>query len=500
MAISTQVTGGTPPVSYAWYRSGATGVISTQANPAFTTADTYSLIVTDASGCLSNTATVDVMTPNPLAVNTQATSALCYNGQGKITVNSSGGSGPYSVSFYATSGLVSSTTTPGSATLQAAAGSYTVVVSDANGCSLTQTATITQPPLLTVVLTGSGPVCAGQNTGSISSSVSGGTPSYTYQWSTGATTANLTNLSGGSYSVVVTDANGCTATQTTTLATNPLPAPPSVSVTQPTCVTTTGTIRVLTPASGVQYSFDNGVSYQASPIRSGLAPDVYRLRVKDATTGCESPVTSVTINPVPSPPTAAIAGNTVYCAGDPISLTASPASGVTYAWSGPGGNLGSSNPLVIPNSAPAQSGLYNVVVTDANGCTSVAYANITVNPAVTATLSNATICNGTSATLTATGGTSYRFSTGTTNTTGTLVVAPSITTTYNVTVTSGDGCTGVASATVTVNPAVTATLSSATICNGTSATLTATGGTSYSFSNGTSNTTGTLVVSPSTTT
>ena len=207
-----------------------------------------------------------------------------------------------------------------------------------------------------VSLTGGGPVCAGQNTGTISSSVSGGTAPYSYSWTgpvgNGATSPNLTGLSGGSYTVLVTDANGCVMSQTATLATNPLPGAPTATVIQPTCVTVTGMIQIQIPASGMLYSFDNGQSYQAGPTLAGLRPDVYLLRVKDNATGCVSPVTSVTVNPVPSPPVASITGSTSYCEGETLRLTANPTTGVTYAWTGPSGNLGSSNPLVITNLFP----------------------------------------------------------------------------------------------------------------------------------------------------
>ncbi|MBO0940074.1 SprB repeat-containing protein, partial [Fibrella sp. HMF5335] len=485
VAISTQVTGGAPPVAYAWYRSNATGVISTEANPAFTTPDTYSVVVTDANGCLSNTATVDVVTPDPLAVNAQTTNALCYNGQGQITVKVSGGHGPYTVSYYNTGGLMSSTTTSGTSTYQTEAGSYTIVVADANGCSLTQTATLTQPPLLQVSLTNGGPVCAGQNTGTISSSVSGGTAPYTYSWtgptSNGATTANLTGLSGGTYSVVVTDANGCSTTQATTLTTNPLPSAPTASVTQPTCVTTTGTIQIQTPTTGVQYSFDNGQSYQTSPTLAGRAPGVYQLRVKDNATGCVSTATSVTVNAVPSPPVASIAGNTAYCEGFPISLTASPTSSVTYAWSGPGGNLGSTNPLVIPNATPAQSGTYRVTVTDVNGCTATASSVITVNPAIVATVNSATLtCAYPTRTLTVSSSQTdlvYQWRGPGGFTASTQSVTVSVVGTYTV-ITSGaqTGCSTTATASVTQDLTLpVTTVNSATLtCYDPSATLTAT--------------------------
>ncbi|GAB3991969.1 hypothetical protein GCM10028807_23780 [Spirosoma daeguense] len=477
VAIATQVTGGSPPVGYAWYRSGAVGVISTSPNPTFSTADTYSLVVTDASGCLSNTATVMVMTPNPLAVNTQTANARCFGGQGTITVTTNGGTTPYTISYYNTSGLISSTQTTGASTLTTVAGSYSIVVTDANGCSLTQVATITQPPLLTVSLTGSGSVCAGQATGTITSSATGGTPSYTYSWSAATgplaqTTPNLTGLSGGSYSVVVTDANGCTATANVTLPTNPLPSAPTVSVTQPTCITLTGTIQVLTPASGVQYSFNNGISYQASASQAGLQPDVYQLKVRNSATGCESPVTSVTINPVPSPPIVSIIGSTTYCSGQPISLTANPVSNVSYVWSGPGGNLGTANPVIVSNPTPDQSGTYRVVVTDVNGCTATASTNVAVYPLPIATLAvnSPTTCYGQPISLTAGGGTTYAFSPNVSGITDNVAsfTAGLGTAQYSVTATSAQGCVSLpTTVTVTVSSCLSPVPDSGTASAGT---------------------------------
>ncbi|GAB3691860.1 hypothetical protein GCM10027592_10210 [Spirosoma flavus] len=497
--ISAQVTGGTAPLSYAWYLNG--DVVSTSPNPSFTATGTYSLVVTDATGCVSNTASTTVNQADPLVFNAQATNVLCAGGQGSITVNINGGTGSYTVTYANSGGVFGTQITSGTSTTTAPAGSYTITVTDGNGCSLAQSTTITQPAPLIVTLTPSGPICASQTTGSITSSVSGGVSPYNYVWSNGATTPNLINVAGGSYSVIVTGANGCTATASTTIQTNPLPGTPTVAVTQPTCATTTGTITITSPATGVQYSFDNGATYQVSPTSTGLTPAIYRLRARDNVTGCVSAGVNVTINAAPTPPTASIAGTTNLCVGQTISLTASPATGVTYAWTGPGGNLGGANPLVITNATAAQSGTYQVLITDTNtSCTAVASTNVTVNALPTATLGSVSICIGQSANLVATGGTSYTLSTGATNTTGNFTVTPTSTTAYSVTVANANGCTNIASATVTVNSLPTAGLSSATICAGNSATLVASGGTSYTFSNGAINTTGVFIVSPASTT
>ena len=217
--------------------------------------------------------------------------------------------------------------------------------------------------------------------------------------------------------------------------------------------------------------------------------------------GCVGTATgSVFVNPA----VVATLSSATICNGTSTTLTAT--GGTSYRFSD--GTTVTTNSTGLLPVAPTTNGSnpYSVTVTTALGCTAVASGSVFVNPAVVATLSSATICNGTSTTLTATGGTSYRFSDGTTvttNSTGLLPVAPTTngSNPYSVTVTSQFGCVGTATGSVFVNPAVVATLSSATICNGTSTTLTATGGTSYRFSDGTTvttNSTGLLPVAPTT--
>ncbi|MEZ0486417.1 SdrD B-like domain-containing protein [Fibrella aquatica] len=186
------------------------------------------------------------------------------------------------------------------------------------------------------------------------------------------------------------------------------------------------------------------------------------------------------------------------CVGESALLTANNCVG-TLAWS----TSATTTSITV---SPVVTTTYSVTCTPtaADACPASATAIITVNPSVTATLSSATICDGTSATLVATGGTSYTFSNGTINTTGELIVSPTATTAYSVIVANSSGCTGTASATVTVNPAVTATVASATICDETSTTLTATvaGGTgfTYAWSPVGTGSTQSVVVSPSVTT
>jgi hypothetical protein len=97
-------------------------------------------------------------------------------------------------------------------------GVYSVSVSDVNGCSATQTLTITEPVILTTSVVSNNVLCNGENNGSINLSANGGTAPYIYLWSNNATTEDIANLAPGVYTVAISDANGCTTTSSTTIS------------------------------------------------------------------------------------------------------------------------------------------------------------------------------------------------------------------------------------------------------------------------------------------
>ncbi len=203
--ITYTVSGGNPPYTYNW-----TPNVSTTANASGLSAGTYTTIIEDQNGCAS-TENITITAPPALTDPITATNVTC-NGEsdGSATVTAGGGVPPYTYAWTPTGG--SNATASG-----LSAGTYTLLLTDNNGCTATTTATITQPVALAVTVTGPPTLCVGV-TGTLTATAAGGTTPYAYAWSAGATsagsTAQVKPASSSTYTVVVTDANGCTATGT----------------------------------------------------------------------------------------------------------------------------------------------------------------------------------------------------------------------------------------------------------------------------------------------
>jgi hypothetical protein len=358
-ATLTATTSGNSP-SYLWSPGGAT-TASITVSPASTT--TYTVTVTDGTtGCAnSGSGTVTV---NPLPTFTYSQVNETCNGQsiGSITVSASGGSGSYTYSDNNGSSYQS-----GNVFSNLAAGSYTVLVQDSNGCvSSPQTVTITQPTALTCLVSPpSAAICAGGSQ-MFTVTPSGGAGGYTYLWNTGATTPSIAANGSGTYTVTVTDANGCTTTCSATLTVNPLP---TVSVNSATvCAGTSATLTATTSANTPSYLWNPGGATTASITVSPVSTTTYTVTVIDGTTGCtNSGDGTVTVNPTPDVPTASNNGPIIE--GNTLDLTASTVSNTTYSWTGPNGFTSTEQNPSIFNATSAASGTYTVTVTGTNGCT-----------------------------------------------------------------------------------------------------------------------------------
>ena len=431
--------------------------------------NTYTVTVTDATGCTaSSSATVTV---NPLpqvtfttpatvcgtsesAQEVQPGTGLTYNwsiANGTVTQNAG-----HRVYFTANAG--------------ASQVVLTVTITDANGCSNSGSITLPvhTPPAATIIPSGPTTFCAG---GSVTLTAPAGMSSYA--WSNGATTQSIVVSTSGSYSVTVRDASFCSATSAPmVVAVNATPSP-SITAGGPTTFCAGGSVT-LTASSGASYLWSNGATAQSISVSSSGS---YSVTVTN-TNGCSatSTPTTVTVNANPAPSITA-GGPTTFCAGGSVTLTA-PA-GYSYTWS---------NGATTQSITVSASNNYSVTVRDANGCSGTsAPATVTVRPRPTATVSGGgAICPGGSATITATlTGTapwSVTWSDNVTQTinTGTTAsrsVSPASATTYTVTVLGDANCSGgtsSGSAPVTIKTLPTATVSGGgAICPGASATITA---------------------------
>lgn len=196
-AIQTQVSGGSGAYQYQW--SNGAGTAQLDQLPA----GLYQLTVTDDGGCVAG-ATVAIDAPDPLGLTIYTNAVRCYgDSDGAATAFPAGGTAPYQLHW--------SDGGAGAGRTYLAAGLYTVTLTDENGCQLSQTATVAEPPPLALSLVGDGPA-------GIDLTVSGGTAPYAYQWSHGVAVADPSGLSPGDYTVTVTDHKLCTATGSWTIA------------------------------------------------------------------------------------------------------------------------------------------------------------------------------------------------------------------------------------------------------------------------------------------
>jgi len=409
---------------------------------------TYTLTVTSEYGCTATTTvTVTVHHAEPASI---SGSALICAGSSTTLTASAG------VGYQWDDGSTGQTLTVSPTTST----TYSVTVTDENGCTSKAMFTVNVSGSISATISGDTEICPGEST---TLTASGGS---TYAWSEGSTTTaiTVTPRETTTYTVTVTDANGCEATTSATVTVHELPEPEVTGDTE-ICE---GETTTLTATGGSTYAWSNGNTTSIATVNPHETT-TYTLTVTSAY-GCTS-TTTVTVTVHHAEP-ASISGSALICAGSSTTLTAS--AGVGYQWDD--GSTGQT--LTV---SPTTSTTYSVTVTDENGCTSKATFTVNVSGSISATISGDTeICPGESTTLTASGGSTYAWSEGSTTTA--ITVTPRETTTYTVTVTDANGCEATTSATVTVHdlpePEVTGETE---ICEGECTTLTATGGDTYTW-------------------
>jgi large repetitive protein len=367
-----------PGTTYLWSNG------STTPNINVSTSGNYTVRVTNASGCQSASSVATIVTVNALPANPiiTASSPTIFCAGGSVILTSSAGN-TYTWSTGATTASIN----------VSSSGSYTVRVTDANGCqsaaSVAVVVTVNSLPATpNITSSGTTSFCAGGSVTLTSSAGSG------YLWSTGATEASISVTSSGSYTVRVTDANGCQSSPSsaTVVTVNAIPVTPAITAGGPTTFCSGGSVT-LTSSAEAGYLWSNGAT---TPAINVTTAGNYTVQVTNAS-GCQSASSTaivVTVNALPAMPVITAGGPTTFCAGGSVTLTSSPET--DYLWS---------NAATTPGIIVTSPGSYSVRVTNANGCQSAISAFVTVSinalPIVNAG-SDATIPNGTSTTIDAT--------------------------------------------------------------------------------------------------
>ena len=354
--------GGTTPYTYAWSNSGTTETITGLMTGA------YSVVVTDANGCIAESGTfvgtgnVDCSTLT-LEVGFEPVSCFGFE-DGFATANVNGGTAPYGY-FWSTGATTEFIN-------DLPAGPYSVTISDINGCQLVETFVISQPTALVVTATSTDETSAGANDGTASASASGGTPGYTYEWDNGDTGAMIAGLAPGAYSVTATDANGCTESMITIVLSGNVDCAGiglNVSAEGTSCFDTNDGTATADASGGVapySYSWDNGGT---TATIVGLTPGFYNVTITDAI-GCE--LTGSTVVEQAQEMVTTVQGTDGACGGNASAqvFASGGTSPFTYLWS---------NGETLNFIGGLTAGVYSVTVTDAMGCTTADQVQVQVN-------------------------------------------------------------------------------------------------------------------------
>ena len=367
----------------------------------------YNVTITDSLGC-SSTQPVTVGSPTALAITIDSTAITCNGlGNGTGTVSASGGNGGYNYLWNSTPNQIAPTAT------NLTSGTYTVTVTDIEGCDTSASITIIEPPTLSTTISNFTDVlCNGMNNGNATITINGGTTPYSVLWDAAAsnqTTNTASGLTAGNYSVVVTDSNNCVDST-------------SVTINEPTVLSTSisnlinincfggndgsATVNALGGTTPYSFLWDPSTGNQTDSTATTLFVGSYGVLVTDSN-GCTDSVATTIMEPA-SVISLTITTTDVSCFGGNNGLaTATPSGGTppySYLWGASAGNQTDSTATGL------SAGVYDITVSDINDC--VYDPNIVINepaPLNVTTLSDSVNCfggNNGSATISINGGTS----------------------------------------------------------------------------------------------
>ncbi|MBL4651238.1 MAG: hypothetical protein JKY53_00025, partial [Flavobacteriales bacterium] len=355
-------TGGATPYTYLWNST------QTKATSTGLSAGVHSVTVTDNNSCIILGITT-LTDPVLLTASVTATHPVCNgSNNGSALCGPSGGATPYTYLWNSTQTTINST--------GLSAGIHTVTVTDNNSCTAVGQTTLTDPTGISIIVTAMHPFCVGASNGSASALASSGTTPYTYLWSDAQTSSNATGLLEGVHAVTISDANSCSAIQSTTLT--DMVGGVTLTPSATTCNgKSDGSISTSVSGGVTPYTY-LWSDAQTTVNATGLLAGNYTVTVTDVNL-CSNIKTSAVTEP--TVPTVTITGNNVTCNGMSTGSATTTVSGgttaYTYAWS-----TSSTSSSITGLTA----GTYSLTVSDANSCTVLETVTITEPTAVTVSL------------------------------------------------------------------------------------------------------------------
>lgn len=356
---TVQLTNGKPPYTYMWSTGVSINSSQTTNTQTGLPAGTHYVNVIDANGCSVFASEVIIQPPTPVTAEFLQSNPICFDSyDGSIEATVSGGTPGYTYLW--------SNGTTASYINDLDAGEYELTVTDANGCTLTESFELTKPDALVLQTETQDVNCFGESTGSISTEAEGGISPYIYSWSNGDTGNEIQNLSAGSYTLTLKDAHNCELTENYEISEPDAPLSMTYSITHVACYGASEGEIVLNVSGGTaDYSYtwfnsDDVLMSQTGPSLSNIPAGNYGVTVTDANNCSETAYFEVEQAP---DLTHEFTVQDVMCYGDASGEILIELQGGTapfsYSWSN--GSTGN-NPVNLT------AGDYSVAVIDANGC------------------------------------------------------------------------------------------------------------------------------------
>lgn len=434
------VVGGEAPFNYTWSDPNIIGP-----NTTVLTAGAYTVTITDNQSC-TDIVNITIAEPTALSVSGTSQQATCGSSNGSVDITTLGGTAPYTYNW--------SNSTNSEDPTNLTPGTYIVTITDAQGCELIENFDVSTPNALAAAFNETPVSCNTGDDGEIDITVTGGTSPYNYLWSNGAMVDDISGLTAGTYTLSVTDDDGCLITVSVNID-EPTPIVVSSTSTDATCNQANGTINLSvtggTPLAGNTYTYqwDGGAGTSQNP--TGLLSGNYNVTITDAN-GCtalhgQSVVQPNGVTLMTTPDDVNCNGGTDGSILVDISGGVGSVNNFQIAWSDP--SIGSTN-----NPTGLAAGTYTITVTDEAGCNFTASSTVGEPPLLEAfgIVPTGASCNGGndgSIDLEVSGGVSpytYLWDNGAGINQDPLSLSAG---TYNVTVTDANGCTALASETIT---------------------------------------------------